>query len=62
MVCPLCYKIYKQKDNYAFHMLAVHNVGDVSYSTSCPTCGKADFRSLSSLKAHRLKCRVKQRG
>ena len=57
MVCPYCYQIYKQRDNFVFHLQAMHNVGA---KPSCPTCGKDDFKSLSAMKVHKPKCRQLQ--
>ena len=55
MVCQFCYQIYKKRQDFVFHLKAVHNIGGTK--PSCPTCGKDDFKSLTTLTVHKRKCR-----
>ena len=54
MGCSYCHKTYREKRDYVFHLQANHGVGT---RPQCETCGKNDFKSLSTMKLHRRQCR-----
>ena len=55
MICPFCYKIFKDKAKYVFHLRAVHKLGE---PVRCPHCGKDDFMSRTPYFAHVKKCKA----
>ena len=55
-VCPFCWKPYKQKQDFVFHVKAVHGVAG---GVKCPTCARTDFTNNNTFLRHRKICAQK---
>ena len=55
-VCQLCYKPFKLRHDFLFHLRAVHAIGD---AVQCPHCGRSDFKSRTPYYVHVRGCKRK---
>ena len=55
-LCQFCYKLFKTKHGYLFHLRAAHSVGE---TPRCPHCGKDDIKSRATYYLHVKKCKAK---
>ena len=55
--CPLCAKQMVRREDFLFHVRAVHGIGA---PVVCPHCFKRDFLSRNTFYRHKRNCRTAQ--